>query len=346
MKNWQESFKNAVKNYDELNQFILKFYPDEKIQFSNDYHFKTFIPYDYLHFIFQSKSEVLKKEFFPHIDESQNQTGLVDPIGDFVHAKGHGIIHRYKNRLLFSPTKVCPIHCRYCFRRNEFESDLLDANWEMAKQYLIQHPEVNEIIFTGGDPLILSNQKLNFYFKELMDVESIRFIRLHTRTPVIIPERLDADFINMIQQYENHFDKIQLVLHINHSDELSFDFKYRMLSLKNQKLNLLSQTVMLKNINDDAIVLETLFFDLLKLGITPYYLHHPDQVKGAMHFGLNLEDGFEIYKTLRQKLPGWAIPHYVVDSPNGKKLVAEAITDKSLLQSPTKAVFSEQNQIF
>lgn len=263
------------------------------------------------------KDHPLNKQFIPNTDELSD-LGLYDPIGDQIHSKGDGIIHRYKSRLLFTPTTVCPIQCRYCFRKNELsqKDEIFSQNISRLKDYLRMNREVKEVILTGGDPLILNNQKLFKIFEELKGL--VDYIRIHTRTPIIIPERIDDGFVEMIKHYQDHYKIITLSLHTNHELELYPEVLQSLEKLHQTKINLISQTVLLKDVNDNVETLKNLFMKLSENQIQPYYLHHPDRVKGAMHFYLSLKIGREIYGRLRDELPGFMLPHYVIDPASGK----------------------------
>jgi lysine 2,3-aminomutase len=280
--------------------------------------FPQSIPIEFKKYLEQfPKDHPLNLQFIPHENELQDQ-GLYDPIGDLKHSKGHGIIHRYKTRLLFTPTTVCPIQCRYCFRKNELAQNdtIFNQNISKLKEYLTEHSEVKEVILTGGDPLILTNKKLFAIFEQLKD--QVDYIRIHTRTPIIIPGRIDEEFIDFINHYSSKFKLITMALHTNHALELYPEVLEKMNLLRATKIKLISQSVLLKHVNDNVQSLCDLFFKLSENGIQPYYLHHPDKVKGAMHFYLKLKAGREIYARLRDELPGHMIPHYVIDPSNGR----------------------------
>lgn len=298
----QESLKNKVIYKNSITQLYPQSIPQE---FKN---YLDTLPIDH----------PLNRQFIPHEDELDRTQGLYDPIGDTIHSKGNGIIHRYKNRLLFTPTTVCPIQCRYCFRKNELaqKDELFNANLDQLINYLQNNPQVNEVILTGGDPLMLSNQKIAKIFNAL--IELVPYIRFHTRAPIIIPSRIDREFIQLIKDYEKHFKVITMAIHTNHRDELYPAVIQAIKDLSHTSLNLISQTVLLKNVNNTTQSLVDLFEKLSELKVKPYYLHHPDKVKGAMHFYLPLIEGRKIYGNLREHLPGWMIPHYVIDPSSGK----------------------------
>lgn len=312
MNQWQEEFKNSLKTIEEFNSFFNISLPHIE--------YNSFIPKAFAQRIKNAgQDSVLWKQFVPNEIENNQLSGHYDPIGDNAHAKEGQLIHRYKNRALFLPTTICPIICRYCFRKNELtnKDELFKADFEKTLSYLKNHPEIEEIIFSGGDPLILSDSKLDYYLNAFFEM-GISYIRFHTRTPIIIPSRLDEKFIDLLVKYQNKFKAISLVLHLNHDEEISDEMKVAVSALR-QKTNvqLLSQSVLLKEINDSAPVLKKLFESLQSMGVRPYYLHHPDLVRGGMHFYIELEEGRKIFQQLRDLMPGWLIPNYIIDIPEG-----------------------------
>lgn len=309
---WQSELSSALKKTEDLCQF---FNLDEA-NISENY--SSFIPLNFAQKIKDNgRDSALWKQFIPSIIEDSNH-GLYDPIGDQNFQKGNGVIHRYKNRLLFTPTTVCPISCRYCFRKNELESndEIFKQNTNALVSYLQNHCEVNEVILTGGDPLILSNQKLDSLMGKLSKTH-IQYLRIHTRTPIILPSRVDDEFINTLKKYQQKFNRLTLVIHTNHSSEIDQDVTNALLKIASTQVLCLTQSVLLKGVNDSVSDLKDLFEKIISTRFKPYYLHHPDKVKGGMHFYLSLEKGREIYGKLQNSLPGWAIPKYVVDLPGG-----------------------------
>lgn len=310
---WQEEVRTAFKSAKDLSLFF-------GIKISEIENYPLFIPRSFaLRIKSAGLNSPLAKQFLPsfeEIDHSFQNGGLFDPIGDEVNSKGGQIIHRYKNRLLFTPTTKCPVNCRYCFRKNElFEQDeIFKADFDKTLSYLLTHPEVDEIIFTGGDPLFLSNKKIEHYLNAFSEIPHLKYIRFHTRFPVIIPARLDEELKSIIKKFEKRFNKIIFVLHANHADELSNEVIKK---IKQSGFYWLSQSVLLKGVNDQKEILKNLLYRLDEAGIRPYYLHHPDHVKGAMHFYLSLEKGRELYHALRDELSGWIIPQYIIDVPGG-----------------------------
>lgn len=332
---WQTEMREAVRDIKQLSDYFNEYHPnfnfkieDFKSTRANNSHlqqnqYPIFLPKRLIaKMIEQGRDSALYRQFLPsnlEHDFSIQQSGLIDPIGDQVFQVTKHLIHRYHNRALFLPTNICPTICRYCFRKNE----LYDGTWgaiqlDDTRQYLNNHPEINEIIFTGGDPLSLSNEKLDHYLNFFSQFEHIKFIRFHTRFPVIIPRRIDNGFIQVIEQYKSRFYQISIAIHCNHHTEFDNEVFTAIEKLRSLNIQLLSQTVLLKNVNADFNSLLELFNTFIRIGIRPYYLHHPDVVKGAMHFRMSLKEGRKLYQQLRNQLPGWAIPQYVVDLPQGQ----------------------------
>lgn len=305
---WQEEMRTALKNEKDLNDFF-------NCQIANT-PYSIFLPRVFAEKIKKAgPKSVLWKQFIPQFVENSLE-GLIDPIGDQIYLKAPQLIHRYKNRALFLPTTNCPVICRYCFRKNElsFSQDLFLPRFNETLDYLKNNPQIDELIFSGGDPLILSDEKISFYLEEFSKIPSLKFIRFHTRTPIILPSRITDNLVNLLKK--NSFKKITLAIHINHTEEL--DPEVREALLRMEGLNLISQTVLLKGINDDSTILKELIHNLISLNIRPYYLHHPDKVRGGMHFYLDLHKGRKIYLSLRDEIPGWALFNYVIDLPEGR----------------------------
>lgn len=313
---WQEDFRNSLKSNTDVNNFF-----NTSITTSN---YSVLIPKKFAQKILAAgRTSPLWQQFIPHDNEADQliqDMGMYDPIGDSTHSQSGQLIHRYNNRVLFMPTTVCPVICRYCFRKNELSNgdDIFKPDFKETITYLESHPQINEIIFSGGDPLILSDERIEKYLKAFSRIPHIKFIRFHTRTPIILPNRITDSFVQMLERMSDHFIKLQLVIHTNHTDELDTEVCTAIGKFKNSRVDLLSQSVMLKGINNNADALFSLIEKLIDLNIRPYYLHHPDHVRGGMHFHLPLEEGRRIYSKLRNLLPGWALPQYILDIPGGE----------------------------
>ncbi len=313
-QNWTAKFQESFRDLASLSAFLSWESPSrvEKI-------YPLFVPKGLAERMkAQGPDGVLAREFYPHADELIDQ-GYLDPIGDRKFNVAPQLIHRYENRVLFTATSVCPVHCRYCFRKNELspQDEIFSQDFDQTLTYLNEHQEISEIIFTGGDPLTLSDQKLDRYLESFSKIPHVKDIRFHSRYPVILPERIDEDFIGLMNKWAGHFRNVTIAVHANHVDEFSCVARSALKMLAASKVQLLSQTVLLKGVNDSPATLTELIELFLDHKVRPYYLHHPDQVRGGMHFYLPLEEGRKIYQELRKSLPGWAIPQYVIDVPGG-----------------------------
>ncbi|MFL5785177.1 MAG: KamA family radical SAM protein [Bacteriovoracaceae bacterium] len=313
-QNWTSKFQSAFRDLGTLSAYLGWAMPSrvEKI-------YPVFVPKALADRMKEEGPEgILAREFYPHTDELVDQ-GYLDPIGDKKFNIAPQLIHRYPSRVLFTATSVCPVNCRYCFRKNELSpsDELFDQDFEKTLSYLREHQEISEIIFTGGDPLTLSDSKIDKYLSSFATIAHIKDVRFHTRWPVIIPERIDEDFIALLNKWSHHFRTVSVAVHANHVKEFSCQSRSALQLLASSKAQILSQTVLLKGVNDSVEALTELMEFFVTHKVRPYYLHHPDQVRGGMHFYLSLEEGRAVYASLRKNLPGWAIPQYVIDVPGG-----------------------------
>ena len=255
-----------------------------------------------------------------------------DPIGDLTHSPVEGIVHRYPDRVLLKAVHVCPVYCRFCFRREmvgpEGLGTLSPAALDAAFAYLAAHTEIWEVILTGGDPLVLSPRRLGELMARLKTIPHIRIVRFHTRVPVVEPERVDEVLIAALRASGK---TTYLAVHANHPRELAEAARAAIARLADAGIALLSQTVLLRGINDDPDVLAELMRAFVELRIRPYYLHHPDLAPGTSHFRVPIAEGQKLVKGLRGRISGLAQPTYILDIPGGHgKAVIEASTIRDL----------------
>lgn len=217
------------------------------------------------------------------------------------------ILHKYHNRLLFMVKNSCAINCRYCFRRHfpYAENKGNKENWQQALAYISQHSEIEEVIFSGGDPLMAKDHELEWLIKRLENIPHLQRLRIHSRLPVVIPQRITEKLCALLAQ--SRF-QVVLVTHINHPNEIDDALATAMAKLKAAGVTLLNQAVLLKNINDNALTLKALSEKLFAIGILPYYLHLFDKVEGASHFYLDDESAVKIYKELQSITSGYLVP--------------------------------------
>jgi len=259
----------------------------------------------------------IKRQFVPSMQELiiQEQE-LDDPIGDSAHEAVKGIIHRYPDRCLFMPVQVCAVYCRFCFRREQVggaQNTLTKDEQNTAFHYIESHPEIWEVILTGGDPLILKPSILQTILQRLNAISHVEVIRIHTRIPVVDPARITKDLQNAFS-----IDKaLYVAIHANHANEFSPAAVAAIKKLVNVGIPLISQTTLLKGINDDIHSLTDLMRTFVKNKIKPYYLHHADLAKGTSHFRTTIQEGQALVRQLRGRVSGLCQPIYVLDIPGG-----------------------------
>lgn len=262
--------------------------------------------------------DALGRQFVPDVRELDRAPGEVpDPIGDQRFSPVEGLVHRYPDRVLLLPTLLCHVYCRFCFRRETVGDPgrgvLTEARTTAALQWLHQHPAVREVILTGGDPLVLSVARLARLVSRLAEVPHLRILRLHTRVPIVAPERITPELGEALRSRLATW----VVLHTNHPDELGPAALAAAATLSGWGFPLLSQSVLLAGVNDQAETLIALFRTLVENRVKPYYLHHLDRAEGTDHFRVPLSRGQELVGVLRGRLSGIAQPTYVLDIPGG-----------------------------
>lgn len=221
-----------------------------------------------------------------------------------------GMLHKYHSRVLLTLTGACAIHCRYCFRRH-YPYHLQhpkSQQWQQLADYVRAHPRINEVILSGGDPLTLSNAKLDQWLTHIESLPQITIVRLHSRVPVVIPQRIDQTLIKRLAQSRL---RVILVVHVNHPNELDEHFDDAMQQLQRQHIVVLNQSVLLKGINDNIATLSALSYRLLQAAVLPYYLHCLDKVTGAAHFLVDDQTALTLYHDLLEELPGYLVPRLV-----------------------------------
>jgi lysine 2,3-aminomutase len=260
----------------------------------------------------------IARQFVPSPAETEISAGeLTDPIGDEARSPVKGLVHRYPDRVLLKPLHVCPVYCRFCFRREKVGpggAALSAAELEAALGYIRSHPEIWEVILTGGDPLMLAARRLGELIKALDAIPHVAVIRVHSRVPVVDPERVTA---GMVAALKPRRASLWLGIHCNHARELTAAARAALARLADAGIPLMGQTVLLHGVNDDVETLEQLMRALVTARVKPYYLHHPDLVRGTGHFRISVGHGQTLMKALRGRLSGLAQPTYVLDVPGG-----------------------------
>lgn len=257
------------------------------------------------------------RQFIPDPRELTIAPGeRVDPIGDERHSPLPFLVHRYPDRVLWKVAPTCAVYCRFCFRKDALAGNGTfpgEQDIAAAHRYLRRHSQIEEVILSGGDPMTLPARRLAGYLEPLADITHLRRIRVHTRVPVVAPHMCKTDWTETIERTGK---EIVYVVHVNHPGEFTANGDAVIARLSARYL-LLAQTVLLRGVNDDARILADLMNAFLKRRIHPYYLHHLDPAEGTGHFRLSIEEGKTIYRALRKRISGIALPSYIVEIPGG-----------------------------
>jgi lysine 2,3-aminomutase len=269
------------------------------------------------HVAMQLSNPAIARQYVPSTDELNITTEeLADPIGDEVHTPIKGITHRYADRVLLKPTHTCAVYCRFCFRREtvgQAEGTLTAAETKAALQYIADHEQIWEVILSGGDPLVLSDRRLAHIAQSLAAIDHVQVLRLHTRGAVVDPSRITPALVAALKTRLATY----IVIHINHADELTPEVKRGLALLTDNGIPLLSQSVLLRGVNDSVEALTQLMRGLVANRVKPYYLHQTDLAKGTGHFRVPLAEGQELMRQLRGPVSGIAQPTYIMEVPGG-----------------------------
>lgn len=308
MPSWQKELANAVKNPLQLLQ-LLEIEPERaNLSEAARKNFPMLVP---LPFIKKMKKgdilDPLLQQVLPIEKEDRRIEGYsLDPLGE--HQNGiQGVLHKYKSRVLLILKTGCAVNCRYCFRRHfpYQDNNLNKQQFVEVLNYLKQHPEVNEVILSGGDPLMSKDEFLQFIVSELEQLPQLKRLRFHTRLPVVIPQRITSELCTLLK---NSSLKVIFVLHINHANEIDEVFTESMKKLHQAGIQLLNQSVLLKGVNDNCQALVALSEALSQAHILPYYLFLLDKVQGAQHFDLETKQAQFLIKQITAELPGYLVP--------------------------------------
>ncbi|KAB1076288.1 lysine-2,3-aminomutase-like protein [Methylobacterium planeticum] len=261
----------------------------------------------------------IARQFVPRAEElATREEERADPIGDAAHAPLPGIVHRYPDRVLLKPLHICPVYCRFCFRREMVGPDglgsLSEAELAAALGYIAAHPEIWEVVLTGGDPFALSARRLRAIALALAGIAHVRVMRLHTRVPVVSPALVTDDLVRALKAFAG---AVFVALHANHPREFTPAARGAIARLVDAGIPLVSQSVLLRGVNDDPSVLEQLMRAFVENRIKPYYLHQGDLAPGTAHLRTGLAEGQDLMRRLRGRLSGLAQPTYVLDIPGG-----------------------------
>jgi lysine 2,3-aminomutase len=263
-------------------------------------------------------SEPLRRTHVPVLAEHTQSAGeSIDPLAEDNDTAVPGLVHRYPDRVLFLATGFCATYCRYCTRSRmvggggEYTFSL--GQWQRAIDYIAAHPEVRDVLLSGGDPLAIATDKLEWLLSRLRAIPHVEFLRIGTKVPVVLPQRVTRDLVRMLRRYH----PLWMSLHFTHPAELTPEVEESTERLADAGIPLGSQTVLLAGINDNLADIRALYHGLLRLRVRPYYLYQCDPISGSAHFRTPVSRGLEIIRGLRGHTTGYAVPHFVIDAPGG-----------------------------
>ena len=313
---WRWDLKQAIRDPSELCRVLqLPLEWSEQASAAARY-FPLFAPRPFVHRIRPADvDDPLLRQVLPLAEETESAEGFTaDPVNDLDARTGPGVIQKYQGRALLITTGACAVHCRYCFRRHYpySESPSSLEGWLPALQQLSEDPTIDEVILSGGDPLTLVDATLEPLIDRIGQMPHLRRLRIHTRLPIMIPQRVTHRLLEMLSRAPL---TVVVVVHVNHAQEIDDHVAHALDQLRERRLLLLNQAVLLRGVNDDLDSLIGLSETLLDVGVTPYYLNQLDRVAGAAHFEVPVERGRQLVTQLAGRLPGYAVPRYVQDVP-------------------------------
>jgi len=278
--------------------------------------------------LIQEKNDPIWKQAVPDIKEMDDK-GISDPLSEEHDSPVKCIVHRYPDRALFYSTSECAMFCRFCTRKRKVgkTDSVTKADWDAGFEYLQNHPEIRDVVISGGDPLMLSDDKLEYILSNLRDIKHIQIIRIGTRMPVVNPNRITAKLGDMLKKYH----PLYINTHFNHPNEITKESAEACHILANAGIPLGNQSVLLKGVNDNVDTMKLLLQKLLTIRVKPYYIYMMDLVKGADHFRTSVQTGLNIIEGLRGYTSGLAVPQLVIDAPGGGGKIAimpESIVSK------------------
>ena len=314
MESWQEILRQSVTTVDELvARFGVENIDRDAVQKAIDRFNLRITPAALAHI--KAPGDAFWRQYVPTGAENEVVDGIVDSLDEDADSPVPNLTHRYPDRVLFLVSPVCAAYCRFCTRRRKVgDPEKIPLNqFDSAFAYLRAHTEVRDVVLSGGDPLLLSDRRIEFFLKTLREIPHIEIIRIHTRIPSHLPQRVTPELTEMLRRYHPLFVNV----HFNDPAELTPEAETALARLADAGIPLGCQTVLLKGVNDDPAVMKTLMQRLLRNRVRPYYIYQADVVAGGEHFRTSLEKGIEIIRAIRGWTSGLGVPHYVIDAPGG-----------------------------
>jgi len=315
---WQWQMRNRFNKKEDFDGY-LKLTPDEEegCGFADQKLLMSITPY-FFNLIDRDDPDCpIRKQVIPRKSEKiVSPEELLDPVGEENNMVVEGLVHRYPDRVLFLATPYCASYCRYC-TRSRLVSNAQDYNlhseYDARIKYISEHPEIRDVLLSGGDPLVLSNRKIAELISRLRAIPHIEFIRIGTRVPVFMPQRINTELCEILKEHGPIF----MSIHTNHPKECTIELKEACAKLLSSCVVMGNQSVLMKGVNDNADTLMSLSHRLLQMGVKPYYLYQCDLITGSAHFRTDVQKGIELIRQLRGFTTGYAVPQYVIDAPGG-----------------------------
>ena len=322
--NWKWQLQNSLLSVADLQRFIRLSHNEEAaLNRSDNTHLPVRITPYYTSLIDQfDHNHPIRRVVIPVDNEFVRSIGEdKDPLGEDHQSPVPGIVHRYPDRVLFLTTGFCSTYCRYCTRsrmvgNNRFRVSRLQ--WEKAIEYIESAKQVRDVLLSGGDPLTLPSADLDYLLSRIRAIPHVEIIRIGTKVPVVLPYRITSRLLRILRKHQ----PLWMSIHFTHPDELTQETNAACTLLADAGVPMGSQTVLLKGINDDPVTMRKLFTGLLKIRVRPYYLYQCDPIIGSSHFRTPVSKGLEIIESLRGHTSGYAVPHYVIDTPGGGGKIA------------------------
>jgi len=316
---WRWQFQNAIRNVQNLDAMIHLSDNERQAMMHQSGDLPVAITPYYASLIApEDPSSPLRRCVIPVVDECLHTKGEEeDPLGEDADSPVPGIVHRYPDRVLFLVTDICSTYCRYCTRSRIFGRQhqcFIDlAKWESALDYIASNPNIRDVLLSGGDPLTLSDDRLEWLLSRLKEIPHVELVRIGTKVPVVMPQRITPALVSMLKKYH----PLWMSIHVTHPDELTPEMSAACIRLADAGIPLGSQTVLLAGINDSVSTMTRLVHGLLQIRVRPYYLYQCDPIPGSSHFRTPISKGLEIIQGLRGHTTGYAVPTFVVDAPGG-----------------------------
>ncbi len=326
--NWRSQLRFAINTEAELAKYIQLSNAEIKAIQKCSRKFKWQITPYYVSLMDKTDANCpIRRQALPSLDELEDTANSsLDPYGDLDNQKTQRVIHKYPDRVIVLTTNACAVYCRHCTRKFRTEDLELIANitepvrsWKEDFEYIDQHPEIRDVLLTGGDPLSLADSALERIIARLRSIKHVEIIRIGSRFPVFLPQRITTELCEMLDKYQ----PIWFSTHFNHPKEITEESAAACDRLLRHGIPVQNQSVLLKGVNDDAETMKTLVHDLLRIRVRPYYIYHCDNVTGVAHFATTIETGRKIMRTLHGFTTGFAVPEYVLTTPLGKISLCE-----------------------